>query len=1113
MIINQKIKRFPPLVIKVKDLIVSNEKEKEEIWTLSNQSFISLTYKLSEIKNPDVGISIDYEKQGNNMKTPNKKNNFLTFFSNSKSPYINESTSNSNNNNKKTIEKKEENSSPKSQKRGKGFFANIFSSSHKTPSKVQIQQEPNQLPSFQSSSPSTSVSPSQSYEIIEGNSNINLFSGEKNKNKNFIEAVFISGLSKETTSLIPGTTEFPGLCGHEECAALHSMKSSMLQVHKSNDEIINDQFTSFSFPLGIKLCYKCIFNDSAKKIENIPKPYKIFFNVINDGEGDKKYLVSYHYFKKISAKQFENEYKINPIKEHTILLNQNEDGKFTDEKIQKDFSIISNFILNDNVLIPESVSLLSKYPYLEQMEVCLKNIMAVSREETPQIIAHLVNEIYLPQMINTHIIFYLPRSSTPIKLISPIENKTLSPNENKLSDINFCILFKYFSLTKIIKIFSLILLESKVLFICNEYRTLSELSYIFINLIWPIKWDGTFIPVLSLATYQFLQSLFPFVMGIDEYLLKSALENKIINPSKSEISYVYIENEKKSIFNQNVPELPSKVFDYLHSELKKIKAENERKTSNTQILNEKMRNAFLQVIIMFIGEYKRFVYYSDNDEIPYFDKEGYINMFKTDSNKDTQFSKFVSEIVLSQNFNQFLLEAKNNYFDENEYFNREIEKSLEQIKTSSSLTKSKFRSSSAARASSLTKGPNRSSMRNTMGKGSEYRNHVPKNPFALGQEILSQTKNDIFSLLSPNSSLHSEINYSMNRVTVNGVIPSLNVNNQNIRKITDEKGKQYLLSPFFIHTSIDKTKIEEYIKKVLNHKNYSDVLSDEEHCYIIPSSSKKFDLSNVPTTNKRYIIPNKDFSNETNNKEIGQFSLEDDSVEEVLCDQDKKNVSDLFLLLFIKKTYNYELTEREKEKERKKKERIKETYSTCFTESPETLKFKWYFGNFLIYRNQLYLEKHFKLISSETFNKLYYITKNSLMTKLFYTESLEKQEKYLVYYKLYTIVAFSYYKVMQDKSKKGTLSSYFIYEELNLNNIRCDVWVNEKFWQFFVIDEKKKQPEEDPFEVTRNVCNIMKKLKLSITFLKKTLLGDFGIKILLSEEKYESLEKLIMSDC
>ena len=120
---------------------------------------------------------------------------------------------------------------------------------------------------------------------------------------------------------------------------------------------------------------------------------------------------------------------------------------------RKDFSIISNFILNDIILIPESVSLLSKYPYLEQMEVCLKNIMAVSREETPQIIAHLVNEIYLPQMINTHIIFYLPRSSTPIKLVSPIENKTLSPNDNKLSEINFCVLFKYFTLTKIIKNF------------------------------------------------------------------------------------------------------------------------------------------------------------------------------------------------------------------------------------------------------------------------------------------------------------------------------------------------------------------------------------------------------------------------------------------------------------------------------------------------------------------------------------------------------------------------------------------------------------------------------------------------------------------------------------
>lgn len=1109
MIISEKIKRFPPLVIKVKELMITNEKEKEEIWTLSNQSFISLTYTLKqtnseqhnqseiEIMKPPIDIkSVNFNSV---MKTPNKKNTFLTFFSHNKNQNLN----NSNVQNKK---EEESNQSPKSTKKPKGFFSNIFSSSHKTPSKVQVSQDIKNLTSFQSaslSSPSTSVSPSQSYEIIEGNSNISLFSSERSKDVHFLEAVFISGLDKNTNKLIPNTADFPAPCGHKECSALHAMKSSLLQVHKSNNVFINDQFSTFSFPLGIKICYKCIFDN--KNVENVPKPYKIFFNVINNEEGDKKYIVTLHYFRKISAKDFDSEYKIKPIKEHTILLNQNEDNVFTDEKIQKDFSLISEFILNENVLIPESISLLSKYPYIDQMIMCLKNIMAVPKEETGTMISHIINEILLPQSINTHVIFYLPRSVSPIKLQSPIYNKYLSPNQNKLTDINYAILFKYFTISKIIKIFSLLLLESKILFIHNDYKVLSEIEFIFINLIYPIKWEGTFIPVLSLSMYQFLQSLFPFVMGIDENLLNLSLKQNAITPSQSGISFIFIGNDKKNLSNVKVPEMPSKVVDYLHNGLKNIKKEIEKKIISQDEINEKIRNLFLQVVIMFIGEYKRFVYYTENEEIPYFDKDGYVNMFKADnSTKETSFSKFVTEIVLTQNFNQFLLAAKDNYFDQKEYFNTEIEKNILQSFTSSSngLTKSRFRSSSAARASSITKETNeRSSSRNSYTRNNDANLRNPFGP----NEFLSQTKNDVFSLLSPNSSLHSEMNYNMNRITVNGPIPSLN---NNVKKVNEGNEKQYLLFPYFIRISVDKKKIEEYIKKYLKTKKYYDVISDEEHCYIIPYTSKKFDFENIQETNKRYIIPNKDIDSIKEDLNVNQFSIEEKKNDDVITEKERKSITDLFLYLFIRKTYNYAISE---EEHKKIKDKVDNTFKTFFCDSNQldNIKYKKYFGNFLIFQNRLYTEKQFKLITNESFTKLFIITKNSLMiSPILFNRVID--DKVYFFYKLFTLISFSFYKVIIDKNKKT--SSFFIYEELNSNKISCDIWIDEEFWRFFICDERKKQIDEDPFEIIRSVCDMMKKLHLHISFIKKTLLGEFGMKILASEEKYESLEHLVEMD-
>ena len=120
--------------------------EKEEIWTLSNQSFISLTYTLKQSVieqhkplKPPIDINSNLAKSVNfnvTMKTPNKKNTFLNFFSNHKSQNLN------NSNVQKQKEKdNESNQSPKSTKKPGGFFSNIFSSSHKTPSKVQVSQD------------------------------------------------------------------------------------------------------------------------------------------------------------------------------------------------------------------------------------------------------------------------------------------------------------------------------------------------------------------------------------------------------------------------------------------------------------------------------------------------------------------------------------------------------------------------------------------------------------------------------------------------------------------------------------------------------------------------------------------------------------------------------------------------------------------------------------------------------------------------------------------------------------------------------------------------------------------------------------------------------------
>jgi hypothetical protein len=223
------------------------------------------------------------------------------------------------------------------------------------------------------------------------------------------------------------------------------------------------------------------------------------------------------------------------------------------------------------------------------------------------------------------------------------------------------------------------LLEQKILFLSNNYQILSEISFIFLELIYPLIWTDPFLPVLSIKTVQFLQSPVPFIMGLDEYLFKYANESNNIYLGNDMIIYDLINNHfisnkskkrlhKKDIFHDfKLPTIPDKIGDYIYKELKGIKKiieKNEKykdKKGNTaeiisdEELDKNIRMIFLKAMIMLIGDFNNFVFYTE-DEIPLFNKEAFVQ-----SHKDKNSQIFLGEMVKTQIFNQFLLNEKQLY--------------------------------------------------------------------------------------------------------------------------------------------------------------------------------------------------------------------------------------------------------------------------------------------------------------------------------------------------------------------------------------------------------------------------------------------------------------------
>ncbi len=516
----------------------------------------------------------------------------------------------------------------------------------------------------------------------------------------FCIGVFISGLTPpiKTNSIIENSEYFLAPCGHAQCSIYPSIQPELLHTY------INKNMKSFNnlshlvanmcFPLGVKPCFGCRF-DENNKIENLPNPQQTFFNIIKNEKNEIYYIATLQYFVKMSNTDYLMKYKFNPITYFLEKTKNENNSNNKDKKFKNNMKMISNSLNNDNVFIPESISLISKYPLFMSMDKCLRCMISLQSEDMNNLINHLVNEVPFPKK-NTQIQFYIPKIQAPIilnheynKFLSNKNNININTNNNinntnnnilSTSQINMKLLLERISVENIIMIFQLMLLEQKILFLENNYQILSEISFIFLELIYPLIWINPFLPVLSIKTVQFLQSPVPYIMGLDEYLLKYANESKYIYLGTDMIIFNLMNNQfissktkkrihKKEIFHEfKLPTIPDKIGDFIYKELKNIKKiieknekyKDKKDKSNHEVISDeeldsKIRMIFLKAMIMLIGDYNNFLFYTE-DEIPLFNKEAFVQ-----SHKEKNSQLFLGEIVKTQIFNQFLLNEKQLY--------------------------------------------------------------------------------------------------------------------------------------------------------------------------------------------------------------------------------------------------------------------------------------------------------------------------------------------------------------------------------------------------------------------------------------------------------------------
>ena len=492
---------------------------------------------------------------------------------------------------------------------------------------------------------------------------------KESKRETFCEGFFISSFPYKNAIVIEKNQSFPALCGHEECSKLPSMKPEIIMRYPLKDTKnfeMNNLAASICFPTGIKVCYS----------EENPSNIKDYIAPITNQKGERYYMMTFHFYKKYTRDDYDKRYEMHPLKHHLmrfgdsyLTLSDEEMKENQVKEIQDSLDFCQELGFRDYIFVPYCLCIISKYPYINELQICLKIIYrllgnnnlinAINEEETHNeinnLLMHLIHGVPIPDK-NSSVRFFLPYFDKKIEIFYP-----------KIEDINIMnvsiiSLLNIFSIDHLLIIYKLILSEKRILFIDKYYHRLAEVTDSFITLLYPLQWNHTYIPIMSDQMIKYVETFLPYINGIHDSLLP--LVKNIFKANEEEeneeIFLVYINDDKIKLssylcgkksskskyIQENIPPFPSELEKKLKNKLKKIKNKIDSEQSK-ETLELEMRDAFIEFFIDMLGDYDKYLYLLNEQEIV-FNKELFLN---TIHNND---KKFYSDFIDTQLFQNFI---------------------------------------------------------------------------------------------------------------------------------------------------------------------------------------------------------------------------------------------------------------------------------------------------------------------------------------------------------------------------------------------------------------------------------------------------------------------------
>ncbi|XP_056378823.1 LOW QUALITY PROTEIN: DENN domain-containing protein 3 [Hyla sarda] len=165
-----------------------------------------------------------------------------------------------------------------------------------------------------------------------------------------------------------------------------------------------------------------------------------------------------------------------------------------------------------------AICVISRYPYYNALKDCLSCLLpqlkpsrSVSLDDRIKEFAAKLSLIPCPPPGPLHLVFNMK----PLQIVFPSREELESP----IIDLDLHLPFLCFSPKQVLQIMACILTEQRIVFFSSDFALLTLIAESFMVYLHPIKWQHTFVPILSHHMLDFIMAPTSFLMGchLDHY--------------------------------------------------------------------------------------------------------------------------------------------------------------------------------------------------------------------------------------------------------------------------------------------------------------------------------------------------------------------------------------------------------------------------------------------------------------------------------------------------------------------------------------------------------------------------------------------------------------------